>query len=551
MIRILLCLYRIDKQLLASCLDSIRSQTYKDWSLIIVWDDDEVMDTTIDFDGMDVRVCNDSEHIGISRARNKGLALCEKDDIVTYIDHDNIWYPDYLQAVVTAFQDDTVMTTYADMRYKDVETVVSTEFDWNALMRKNFIDLNVFAHRASLVQTLGGFDPCLSRMVDWDLILRYTRHHPPRHLPVIGVEYNNDGGRSRISLCHPATINVYRIWMKWSRLRPLLAGYKILYVVHHYCQLSETYIDWEMEYFVRLGAIIEIYADHPQPAAPVPHTKRVYSDLSEALRLFRPDHIHVHWMNIALIHQHRLRESGVPMTVRVHGFEWDGQMAIYLLRTIPNLRHIFVYRSSMVLERRMIAIPVGMNPRLHYPDIIPRHDRRSVLRVVAGLPNKDIEFFLELADRLADEFEFTLCIIHANTRETYTDEIARRKTRCRVLVDVPREDVPALMRASGIYLHTNNDPKIGQPISIVEAMACGCYVLVRDHPSFLQIVRDAGKGYASMDDAIRQLRETTTWTDREWDRARCQSIDHAYTYFIPERTFELVARAIRHGSISE
>lgn len=543
MIKIILCLYRINKKLLASCLDSIRSQTYKDWTLIVIWDDERSEE--VDFQDMNVRICNDHEHCGIARARNKGLDLCDPDDIVVYIDHDNTWYPDYLMAIADAFTDETVATVYTNMKYKNGDIVTSKGFDWDDVLHNNYIDLNVFAHRAFLARILGGFDTNLSRMVDWDLILRYTRHHPPRHLSIIGAEYDNGNEHTRLSYYNPMMINWYRIWKKWKPIRPFLSGFKILYIAHHYRHLSESYIDWEMEYFMRLGAIIEVYADNLHPAVPVPHNIKTHHNLMDAIRTFRPDHLHVHWMNIGLIHKHAIRQSGLPTTIRVHGFDWDPAMAIHLLRFLPNLKHIFVYRPSMVFDKKMLAIAVGMNPVLHYPDVVPHHDRRTVLRVAAGLPNKDIDFFLELADKYSDEFNFILCIIHCNHMEHYTDEILRRKTRCKVLVDVPRHEIPVIMRSAGIYLHTNKDDIVGQPISIVEAMACGCYILVRNHPDLIGIVHGCGNSYSSMDDAIRLLRETKTWTDLEWDQTRCRSIDHAYSHFIPERTFEYVARAIR------
>ena len=44
---------------------------------------------------------------------------------------------------------------------------------------RNYIDLNAFVHRRRIYDQLGGFDEELRRLVDWDLILRYTRLYPP------------------------------------------------------------------------------------------------------------------------------------------------------------------------------------------------------------------------------------------------------------------------------------------------------------------------------------------------------------------------------------
>ena len=56
-------------------------------------------------------------------------------------------------------------------------------YDRDQLLIRNQIDLNAFVHRRRLYDQLGGFDERLTRLVDWDLILRYTRLYPPVEVP--------------------------------------------------------------------------------------------------------------------------------------------------------------------------------------------------------------------------------------------------------------------------------------------------------------------------------------------------------------------------------
>jgi hypothetical protein len=63
-------------------------------------------------------------------------------------------------------------------------------FNRELLEQENYIDLNIFAHRRTLYEQLGGFNEQMRRLVDWDLILRYTKEQPPRLIPALLAQYN-------------------------------------------------------------------------------------------------------------------------------------------------------------------------------------------------------------------------------------------------------------------------------------------------------------------------------------------------------------------------
>jgi hypothetical protein len=52
-------------------------------------------------------------------------------------------------------------------------------YDRRTLLAGNYIDMNIFVHRKSAFERLGGFREDLRCMEDWELILRYTRDHEP------------------------------------------------------------------------------------------------------------------------------------------------------------------------------------------------------------------------------------------------------------------------------------------------------------------------------------------------------------------------------------
>jgi len=62
-------------------------------------------------------------------------------------------------------------------------------FNTSLLENRNYLDLNAFAHRRLVYIELGGFDESLRRLVDWDLILRYTRNKKPFFIPCLLSHY--------------------------------------------------------------------------------------------------------------------------------------------------------------------------------------------------------------------------------------------------------------------------------------------------------------------------------------------------------------------------
>lgn len=130
---------------------------------------------------------------GVAAARNAGLAAATG-ELVAYLDSDNSWEPDHLLAACSALaaspEHGAVYTATArhnlDAGWSDL---LWARWDRAALVRENYIDLNCFVHHRSLTERLGGFDTGLTRLVDWELILRLTDGLPPLAVPLVTAHH--------------------------------------------------------------------------------------------------------------------------------------------------------------------------------------------------------------------------------------------------------------------------------------------------------------------------------------------------------------------------
>ena len=174
---------------------SVLAQTHANFELIVV--DDGSTDRTRDV----VRAFHDPRiilvegaHAGVSAARNLGLERATG-EIVAYLDSDNRWNGWFLEVMVRyLISADLDAASCAISLRDDVGQLVGyigDDFDWEACLQQNYIDLNAFCHRRALLDACGAFDTKLKRMVDWDLILRLTKGRKVGFAPFLGCDYSD------------------------------------------------------------------------------------------------------------------------------------------------------------------------------------------------------------------------------------------------------------------------------------------------------------------------------------------------------------------------
>jgi glycosyltransferase involved in cell wall biosynthesis len=175
---------------IAATLDSVRSQTFRDYEVLIT--DDESNDGTLDIcrqyarEHPEMRISAVSIlHAGVAAARNDGLARASG-EYVSFLDADDRWMPEKLEQVAALIGRDSK----ADLIYHDVMMVGRDGRRWrdssgpppsdpyrHLLLGSNFLATTSVTVRRSCVATAGGFDcnPDFEICEDYELWLRLAR----------------------------------------------------------------------------------------------------------------------------------------------------------------------------------------------------------------------------------------------------------------------------------------------------------------------------------------------------------------------------------------
>jgi glycosyltransferase involved in cell wall biosynthesis len=175
----------------AATIDSVLRQSREDFELIVVDDGstDETADLVEDLLRGDPRArLVRQPNGGTAAARNMGLAQA-RGELVSFLDNDDLWMPEYLARMSAALEREPgAGLSYTDAwilddRTKRVRTKTALQFFptvnprapaatvLRALLKTNFIMSSVTARRQAL-EEVGGFDPELSGVDDYDLWIR-------------------------------------------------------------------------------------------------------------------------------------------------------------------------------------------------------------------------------------------------------------------------------------------------------------------------------------------------------------------------------------------
>jgi glycosyltransferase involved in cell wall biosynthesis len=194
-------------EVILTAVESVLSQTYKNWELVVVDDGgkDNTGEVLSSLQDSRIKFFELPENKGVSTARNKALEL-SSGKYICYLDSDNTWHEDFLLIMQGNLQKNTGFDTAYCAQYLfkgQIKTPYAMRygmFNKTLLKNRNYIDMNCLMHKRSVYTEKGGFDTSLRRLVDWDLLLRYTEDKAPLTVPAILSNYYFNEGEETITV---------------------------------------------------------------------------------------------------------------------------------------------------------------------------------------------------------------------------------------------------------------------------------------------------------------------------------------------------------------
>lgn len=195
LISLVIPVYNVDAEYLSACLDSILSQSYKNFEICLADDcstKQETLDTLKEYEAKDTRihVRYRPENGHISACSNTALADASG-EFVGLVDNDDLLAPNALYEVARALNEDRGL----DLIYTDEDKLgldgrreyphFKSDFAPESFSSGNYL-CHFSVIRRSLLNEIGGFRPGYEGAQDFDLLLRVSEHTDRVcHIPMI------------------------------------------------------------------------------------------------------------------------------------------------------------------------------------------------------------------------------------------------------------------------------------------------------------------------------------------------------------------------------
>lgn len=185
------------KDLCKRAIESVISQTFTDWELVIC--DDASKDGTNqmvkDFNNPKIKYIHRDVNFGNdTRPKNEAI-LKSTGEYIAFLDSDNCYRPDHLQCLLNEIEKSGVDVVYGDRWIYDGDKSVSIgifhDFDPFLMMRRNYIDTSDVLIKREAIFSVGGFDERYKKYVDWNLWVRMMKAgYQFKRVPLVITDYH-------------------------------------------------------------------------------------------------------------------------------------------------------------------------------------------------------------------------------------------------------------------------------------------------------------------------------------------------------------------------
>lgn len=198
LISIIIPVYNGEKTIVET-IESVSKQTFTDWELIVI--DDGSKDSTL-------KILNSIKedrmrlfsypNAGVSASRNRGLALATG-EFVSFLDADDLWTPDKLEAQWKALQENpqaAVAYSWSDWIDESGNFlragghITANGHVYEKLLLRDFIESgsNPLIRKKALDE-VGEFEPSVTPAEDWDMWLRLAARYEFVTIPAVQILY--------------------------------------------------------------------------------------------------------------------------------------------------------------------------------------------------------------------------------------------------------------------------------------------------------------------------------------------------------------------------
>jgi GT2 family glycosyltransferase len=193
--------------LLREALRSISRQTYPNLEVVVVEDGPPQARELIarEFAGLDAVYRAVGARAGRCVAGNLAMSLASGEYFV-FLDDDDLLYADHVEVLVGAVQREGTRAAYAlaievptaveswdPYRYTEIArnacVVHRQPFSRAVLWRHNYLPIQSVLFHRSLYEELGGFDPAIEKLEDWNLWIRYSLAADFTYVPKLTSRY--------------------------------------------------------------------------------------------------------------------------------------------------------------------------------------------------------------------------------------------------------------------------------------------------------------------------------------------------------------------------
>jgi len=184
------------ERLLSRALPSVLNQSFKDFEVIVVQDGGENIKDKLPKDDRIVYLHRKENFGQHTRPKNEGT-LKAKYDLIAYLDADNAYRKDHLQALYQEKQRSGVNVVYGDRWIVDEDgkflsqlAPETSEFSLSLLSKGNFIDTSDVLCDKSEILKVGGWDESLQYFADYNLWVRMAKNGASfKRVPLIITDY--------------------------------------------------------------------------------------------------------------------------------------------------------------------------------------------------------------------------------------------------------------------------------------------------------------------------------------------------------------------------